>query len=815
MGVLTVGLVGASLIAAGTVDATVPIDDGTGHIEADMAELADHVAETEDALGVSGLEAVELLDETATTEIVAGNAGMDPGELVSELLEDSSLFVTGDGMVGYADIALGSVVHDEAVEDTSALGPATCTDASALSSLPGSGKVLLLDFDGHTTSGDPAWNNGNPIVSVAYPGAAAEKCEIWRRVAEDFLPFDVNVTTIDPGLEGLRRTSTGDQDFGQRMVISPTNWRDQASLLGLALVGSFESIADRSAFVFTSQLGPANIAEAVSHEAGHTLWLSHDGQPQVEYYPGHGLWAPLMGSPISRQVTQWSKGEYTNPSNTEDDLAEIAGVTGYRTDDHGGTRASGTVVGSSSTTTGFIGTIGDVDVFVVNAAAGQLDVTVRPALASGSNLLASVTVRSAGGAIVAQSAVPASVPANWSAVASGTLPAGQYSIEVRGVGFGSPLDTGFSSYGSLGEYTVGVSDGGPPTTAALTSVLPDRLLDTRIGLGGSRRVAAGGTIRLQVTGRSGVPFGATAAVVNVVAANPSNEGYITAYPCSVTRPTTATLNFQRGQTVANTAMATLSPDGDICLYALSATDIVVDVTAWLGPAGTTRLTSIGPDRVMDTRIGLGGSTRLGAGATAQLSFAGLPAGTTAVALNVAVVNPALEGYVTVYPCASTRPFTATINHAAGDIRPNNTIVGLSSGRVCIFSLAAADIVVDLTGYFGASGLSYVPSSPDRVLDTRTTTGALGAGGAISYRAASASIGAQAASVNIAAVAHPLDGYVTSYDCITRKKTATLNPHVGEVNSNGAIAKLGNGLDSCLYTLGGGQLVVDLNGWWVP
>ena len=48
--------------------------------------------------------------------------------------------------------------------------------------------------------------------------------KIWQRVAEDYAPFGVDVTTEDPVLEGLRKTTTGDTAFGIRVVISPTNW---------------------------------------------------------------------------------------------------------------------------------------------------------------------------------------------------------------------------------------------------------------------------------------------------------------------------------------------------------------------------------------------------------------------------------------------------------------------------------------------------------------------------------------------------------------------------------------------------------------
>jgi hypothetical protein len=67
-----------------------------------------------------------------------------------------------------------------------------------------------------------------------------------------------------------------------------------------------------------------NIAEAAAHEIGHTLGLSHDGVVGGSgYYSGtaNGLWAPIMGAGYYCSMTQFSKGEYLNANNLEDDMA--------------------------------------------------------------------------------------------------------------------------------------------------------------------------------------------------------------------------------------------------------------------------------------------------------------------------------------------------------------------------------------------------------------------------------------------------------------------------------------------------------------
>jgi hypothetical protein len=63
------------------------------------------------------------------------------------------------------------------------------------------------------------------------------------------------------------------------------------------------------------------------------------------------------------------------------------------------------------------------------------------------------------------------------------------------------------------------------------------------------------------------------------------------------------------------------------------------------------------------------------------------------------VAPNAAGYLTVYPCGVTRPLASNVNYVAGQVVPNAVLVKVgTAGKVCIFSLAATDIVVDVNGY---------------------------------------------------------------------------------------------------------------------
>ena len=390
-----------------------PIEADPAH-GSDVDPLADS-----DLDALQGEEAVQELVESGTLGAVADDVGMEPDELVDELRDDSSLFLTDTGELGYADALPLDAAEPSAYEPIALpLG----VDASALSSTPSSSLVIYLDFDGHSTN-DPYWGviESAPFDLDGAPGSfsATEQAviaEVWQRVSEDFAPFDVNVTTIDPGVEALRRTSSSDARYGQRMVITPTNFVG-AGVLGVALVDVFASSLDRPAFVFSGGASTKTIAEASSHEAGHTLGLSHDATfGSSDYYDGHGVVGADHGSEHLRPSPSRSgRGVSTSgATNLEDDLAVIAGYT-RRTcpDDHGGTGAGATLVASSSTTTGVIGRTGDRDVFVVDVGAGALGVTLQPppGTSSWSNLLAQVTVRNSAGTLVAAGSPTA--PAGW------------------------------------------------------------------------------------------------------------------------------------------------------------------------------------------------------------------------------------------------------------------------------------------------------------------------------------------------------------------------------------------------------------------
>ncbi len=414
---------------------------------------------------------------------VAARHGITEGELRRRLSKDKHLKVR-KGRLMYQEATLselGIVGADTpptprvAAADTPA--PA---DAFTLHSVPGAKRVIYLDFDGHLLSGTawnasynagadivcPAWDiEGGP--SVFTDTERARIVEVWQRVAEDYSPFDVDVTTQYPGEAAITRGSPADEYYGMRVLISPIS-SYVGSYGGVAYIGVFDSVGDyyKPALVFPEQLsnGAKYIAEAATHENGHTLGLYHDGTTTGSaYYGGHGTgetgWAPIMGNGYSRNVTQWSRGEYPDANNTEDDLAvmQTNGIS-YRADDKGnGTADASTIpAGSSFVVGGRIERNTDVDVMRFTSGAGTLTVTASPAV-KGPNVDILTELRNSSGSLVA-----ASNPADLlSASTSVYLSAGTYYLYVRGTGKGD-LATGYSAYGCLGEYTIAGSLDEPP-----------------------------------------------------------------------------------------------------------------------------------------------------------------------------------------------------------------------------------------------------------------------------------------------------------------------------------------------------------------
>ncbi len=220
-------------------------------------------------------------------------------------------------------------------------------------------------------------------------------------------------------------------------------------------------------------------------------------------------------------------------------------------------------------------------------------------------------------------------------------------------------------------------------------VIPERLLDSRVGTGvAAGRVPAGGTVELQVSGIgvARVPDEVAAVALNVTVDQAAGAGFVTAWPCGGPRPLASNLNFVAGSTIANMVVATVGDGGKVCLFASNEVDLVADISGFMETEA--RFVSYVPERVLDTRIGVGGRT--GPLVPMETVVLALPADTFgdslggSVVLNVTVDQASGPGYVTVWPCGPERPLASNVNYVAGATVPNLVIVGVGAdGTVCM------------------------------------------------------------------------------------------------------------------------------------
>lgn len=244
----------------------------------------------------------------------------------------------------------------------------------ALNSNSGAAYTLYLNFGGFDFTGTWGASGRTPGLTPAYdtngnPGVfTAEEIQniqtIWSRTAEKYTAFNINVTTVDPAVAaGQAGTDFSRQHYYEstpklmQTVIGGSNtWYSTGaggvSYLGVAANGGNPGgnggagSGFKTNWAFTDDLGsgyPKYVAEAVSHENGHALGLSHQaewaaGNPPTLVNPydygtstGNAI-APIMGVGYDTDRSTWRVGATpTNSSPTaQNDVLVIQNNPGMR-----------------------------------------------------------------------------------------------------------------------------------------------------------------------------------------------------------------------------------------------------------------------------------------------------------------------------------------------------------------------------------------------------------------------------------------------------------------------------------------------------
>jgi hypothetical protein len=338
---------------------------------------------------------------------------------------------------------------------------------------------------------------------------------------------------------------------------------------------------------------------------------------------------------------------------------------------------------------------------------------------------------------------------------------------------------------------------------------PERIVDTR-DPAPPGRLGARSTLRVDFGDR--LPAGATAVAVNVTAADPGSNGYLAAHPCG-TPPGGSTVNFSTGRSRGAMTITPLDANGDICVYAHTPTDVVVDLQGvFVTP--TTEQPGLGfdpyptPTRLLDTR-----DTGRG-----KVLVVDAPAGADAVAVNLTAVNAARRGFVRAYPCDDDSSTVSNVNFGTDEAVAGGAFVPTSAaGTICIYANQAVDLVVDITGTFSAGGaLSFVPSVVTRMLDTRDGTGGWapvhGAGQTLDIRVVPPD--ARAVTGTLAMIRPYVRGYVTAYGCGPKPGTSSVNATAGLVLANSITTGVSDTGRLCLFSSRTTNTIFDTTGWWV-
>ncbi|MGV8973114.1 MAG: Ig-like domain repeat protein [Rhodoglobus sp.] len=351
-----------------------------------------------------------------------------------------------------------------------------------------------------------------------------------------------------------------------------------------------------------------------------------------------------------------------------------------------------------------------------------------------------------------------------------------------------------------------------PAGATYTPVTPSRVMSFQ-------KIGAGQTFTLALPM---APAGATAVALNVTAANPSSNTYVSVCPggtATTTCKKASNVNPYYGKNTPNMVIVKLGTKHDVTFYNDAGTvQLIADVQGWFvdGVDSGATYQPIAPKRVM-------AFTPVAAGKMVTLTIKDPPSGASAVALNVTAANPTNDTYISTCPggtAIGTCKLSSSLNPTRGTNTPNMVIVKLGTGGTVSFynDSGSVQLIADVQGWFVDSrtaGASYVPVDPTRSMAFQK----VGTGRTYNLTLTGVPTGATAVALNLTSANQTKDTYVSvcpyGTDLASCKAASNLNPYRGKDIANLVVVKLGTGNRITFYNdSGDSELIADVQGWFV-
>lgn len=381
-------------------------------------------------------------------------------------------------------------------------------------------------------------------------------------------------------------------------------------------------------------------------------------------------------------------------------------------------------------------------------------------------------------------------------------------------GYGNVIPHLFTTYGTYTISTTAMDSAGSTVTASTTYAFePNPVPNLTLSMSGQYTSALGISVTA-ATSASGLPYFLDATCTFSWGDGTSNSvdtniGLSQNDTHEYTRPgtytVTVTVTDGLGDTASNSAIA---------------------------PTVGTDYVALGPQRILDTRKGIGAVAQaLPGNSTLKLQVGGtngIPVGVSAVALNLTATNEQSGGYITAYPDGDGRPNVSSVNFTVGDTVANYAIVSVASdGAIDLYngSSGTVQLVADVSGYFvpqGANGYTGL-AAPKRFLDTRTTIGGhdypVTQGSPVNLAIAGVDglpKGVRAVAANITVVSSIGAGYVTAWSSgVPEPGVSNINFSANQVIANAAVIPVGTngGIEMAYSGAGSIRLVMDVYGYY--